>query len=302
MQAQRTLKLTTVGAISTPRRFCRNGPICIFAKPIKSANFVGMTMLAYLASLLIGLALGLLGGGGSILTLPVLVYLFGVSAVEATAYSLFIVGITAMSGSYSHYKMGNLKLKSALYFAVPSVVSILIIREVIFPQIAATLFSVASYTVSKDFLIMIIFSVLMITAAISMIKKNQPEIKSAETNYLQLSIIGFLVGIVTGFLGAGGGFLIIPALLFFANLPMKQAVGTSLLIITINSSIGFGGDLYIGTPIDYTFLLGVSAMALFGMFIGSQLSKKIDGAKLKPIFGWFVLVMGFYIITKEVLF
>jgi uncharacterized membrane protein YfcA len=198
--------------------------------------------------------------------------------------------------------MGNLKLKSALYFAIPSVISILIIREVIFPQIAATLFSVASYTVSKDFLIMIVFSVLMITAAISMIRKNLPEVKSTETNYVQLSFIGFLVGIVTGFLGAGGGFLIIPALLFFAKLPMKQAVGTSLLIITINSSIGFGGDLYIGTPIDYTFLLGVSGMALLGMLIGSQLSKKIDGTKLKPLFGWFVLVMGFYIIAKEVLF
>lgn len=149
---------------------------------------------------------------------------------------------------------------------------------------------------------MIIFSVLMITAAISMIRKNKPEIKTTETNYIQLSIIGFVVGIITGFLGAGGGFLIIPALLFFANLPMKQAVGTSLLIITINSTIGFGGDLYIGTPINYPFLLGVSAMALFGMIIGSQLSKKIDGTKLKPLFGWFVLVMGFYIITKEVLF
>lgn len=261
-----------------------------------------MEYLGYFASIIIGISLGLIGGGGSILTIPILVYLFKVNPEQATSYSLFIVGLTAMFGSYSHYKMGNLKLKSALYFAIPSVISILIIREVIFPQIASTLFSIASYSVSKDFLIMIIFSILMITAAISMIKKNQPEIKTTETNYTQLSIIGFIVGIITGFLGAGGGFLIIPALLFFANLPMKQAVGTSLLIITINSSIGFGGDLYIGTPINYPFLLSVSAMALLGMLIGSQLSKKIDGTKLKPIFGWFVLVMGFYIITKEVLF
>ncbi len=261
-----------------------------------------MEYLGFFASIIIGVTLGLIGGGGSILTIPILVYLFKVNPDQATSYSLFIVGLTSLFGSYSHYKMGNLKLKSALYFAVPSVVSILIIREVIFPQIASTLFSVASYTVSKDFLIMIIFSILMITAAISMIKKNQTEIKSVETNYFQLSFIGFLVGIVTGFLGAGGGFLIIPALLFFANLPMKQAVGTSLLIITINSSIGFAGDLYIGTPIDYTFLMRVSAMALIGMFIGSQLSKKIDGTKLKPLFGWFVLIMGFYIIAKEVLF
>ncbi|PAM96636.1 permease [Flavobacterium sp. IR1] len=261
-----------------------------------------MEYAGYFASIIIGISLGLIGGGGSILTIPILVYLFKVNPEQATSYSLFIVGLTAMLGSYSHYKMGNLKLKSALYFAIPSVISILIIREVIFPQIASTLFSIASYSVSKDFLIMIIFSILMITAAVSMIKKNKPEIKTPTTNYIQLSIIGFVVGIITGFLGAGGGFLIIPALLFFANLPMKQAVGTSLLIITINSSIGFAGDLYIGAPINYSFLLGISAMALIGMLIGSQLSKKIDGAKLKPIFGWFVLIMGFYIITKEVLF
>ena len=261
-----------------------------------------MEYIGYFASIIIGISLGLIGGGGSILTIPILVYIFKVNPEQATSYSLFIVGITSLFGSYSHYKMENLELKSALYFAIPSVVSILIIREVIFPQIASTLFSVASYSVSKDFLIMIIFSILMITAAISMIRKNQPEIKAAETNYIQLSLIGFVVGIVTGFLGAGGGFLIIPALLFFAKLPMKQAVGTSLLIITINSIIGFGGDLYIGTPIDYTFLLGISAMALLGMLIGSYLSKKIDGSKLKPVFGWFVLVMGLYIITKEILF
>lgn len=261
-----------------------------------------MEYLGYFASIIIGISLGLIGGGGSILTIPILVYLFKINPGQATTYSLFIVGLTALFGSYSHYKMGNLKLKSALYFAVPSVISILIIREVIFPQIAATLFSIASYTVSKDFLIMLIFSILMITAAISMIRKNKPELKNNTTNYTQLSIIGFIVGIVTGFLGAGGGFLIIPALIFFANLPMKQAVGTSLLIIFINSSIGFGGDLYVGTPVNYIFLLEISSIALLGMLIGTQLSKRIDGAKLKPIFGWFVLVMGFYIITKEVFF
>lgn len=273
--------------------FCRTNHLCI--------KTIAMEYAGYFASIIIGISLGLIGGGGSILTIPILVYLFKVNPDQATSYSLFIVGLTAMFGSYSHYRMGNLKLKSALYFAIPSIISILIIREVIFPQIAQTLFSVASYSVSKDFLIMIIFSVLMITAAISMIKKRPDEQKPTKTNYLQLCFIGFLVGIVTGFLGAGGGFLIIPALLFFANLPMKQAVGTSLLIITINSTIGFAGDLYIGTPIQYTFLLSISAMALIGMFIGSRLSKKIDGAKLKPVFGWFVLIMGFYIIAKEIL-
>lgn len=260
-----------------------------------------MEYIGYLASIIIGLSLGLIGGGGSILTIPILVYLFKVDPELATSYSLFIVGVTALYGGYSHYKLGNLKLKTALYFAIPSIFAILIIREVIFPKIANTLFTIASYAVSKNLLIMIVFAILMISASISMIKKNQTDLSSRKTNYTRLAIIGFLVGIVTGFLGAGGGFLIIPALLFFANLPMKQAVGTSLLIIFINSAIGFAGDLYLNTPIDYSLLLTISAMAFIGMFLGVLLSKKIDGSRLKPIFGWFVLVMGIYIIIREVL-
>ena len=261
-----------------------------------------MEYIGYFASIIIGVSLGLIGGGGSILTIPILVYLFGIEPELATSYSLFIVGLSALFGCYSHYKMGNLRIKAALYFAIPSVISILIIREVIFPQIASTLFSIATFKVSKDFMIMVVFSVLMMVAAISMIQKKMPEIVATATNYTQLGIIGFVVGIITGFLGAGGGFLIIPALLFFANLNMKQAVGTSLLIIFINSSIGFAGDLYIGTPIKYSFLLIIAAMAFIGILIGTQLSKKIDSTQLKPLFGWFILVMGIYIITKEVFF
>jgi uncharacterized membrane protein YfcA len=261
-----------------------------------------MEYIGYFASIIIGITLGLIGGGGSILTIPILVYLFKINPELATSYSLFIVGSTAFFGSFNHYKMGNLKIKSALYFAIPSVFSILIIREVIFPKIAETIFSIASFSVSKSLLIMIVFSILMIAAAVSMIKKQKTKKTETPINYNQLGLIGFLVGIVTGFLGAGGGFLIIPALLFFANLPMKQAVGTSLLIIFINSSIGFLGDIIIGTPIDYPFLLGVTSIAFLGMMIGLSLSKKIDGNKLKPLFGWFVLIMGIYIISKELFF
>jgi uncharacterized membrane protein YfcA len=261
-----------------------------------------MEYLGYFASIIIGVSLGLIGGGGSILTIPILVYLFKIEPKLATTYSLFIVGITALSGCVSHYKMKNLRVKSALYFAIPSVFSILIIREVIFLKIPTVLFTINSFVVTKNFLIMIIFAIVMMAASISMIHKSKVKTETTTTNYFQLALIGSIVGIVTGFLGAGGGFLIIPALLFFSNLPMKQAVGTSLLIIFINSSIGFLGDLYIGTPIDYPFLLGISSMAFLGIIIGTQLSKKIDGNKLKPIFGWFILVMGIYIITKEVLF
>lgn len=260
-----------------------------------------MEYFGYLASVIIGLSLGLIGGGGSILTIPILVYLFKIDPKLATSYSLFIVGITALSGCFSHYRMGNLKIKSALYFGIPSVFSILVIREVIILKIPTILFTVNNFQVTKDFLIMIVFAVLMMAASFSLITQNKTQISSKQPNYPQLILMGSIIGTITGFLGAGGGFLIIPALLFFANLPMKQAVGTSLLIICINSSIGFLGDLYIGTPINYPLLINISIMAFIGMLIGSQLSKKIDGEKLKPAFGWFILVMGIYIILKELL-
>jgi len=261
-----------------------------------------MEYLGYLASVIIGLSLGLIGGGGSILTIPILVYLFKIDPKLATSYSLFIVGITALSGCFSHYRMGNLKTKSALYFAVPSVFSILVIREVIILKIPNLLFTINNFQITKNFLIMIVFAILMVSASISMIFKTKKNTLTIDTNYWQLAIIGFIVGIITGFLGAGGGFLIIPALLFFANLPMKQAIGTSLLIVFINSFIGFMGDLYINTPIDYVFLASISGMAFIGMIIGTRLSKKIDGNKLKPVFGWFILIMGIYILIKELFF
>ena len=262
-----------------------------------------MEIIGYILSVLIGVTLGLIGGGGSILTVPILVYLFAIPAAEATSYSLFIVGLTAAVGAFRHYRLGNLNVKTALALALPSLASLLFVRQFVLPNIPQNLFSIGTTSVTKDALIMVIFALLMIAASISMIRsKNKPDDEQASPSIVRLTIIGLIVGLVTGLLGAGGGFLIIPALLFFAGLSMKKAVGTSLLIIAINSLLGFGGDVATGTfEIDYTFLLIVSALAVFGMVIGTKLSTKIDGAKLKPAFGWFVLLMGAYIIAKELL-
>ena len=261
-----------------------------------------MEYIGYFISILIGITRGLVGAGGSILSVPVLVYLFKINPETAVSYSLFIVGISSMVGSYRHYRLGNLKIKSALIFALPSVISLLVVREIILPMIPPRIFAINDFIVSKNMLIMIIFAGLMILASISMIKKSKDKPETIdEVNYKILVLIGFLVGVVTGFLGAGGGFLIIPALLFFANLPIKQAVGTSLLIIFINSAIGFCGDILTGVQINYKLLFTISIIAIIGMFIGTALSKNIDGKKLKPAFGWFVLVMGIYIITKELI-
>ena len=261
-----------------------------------------MEYFGYLASIIIGISLGLIGGGGSILTVPILVYLFKINPENATSYSLFIVGTTAIVGAYRHYKLGNLKIKSALYFAFPSIISLLLVRKIIVPKIPTTLCYIHGFEITKDVLIMVVFALLMIAASTSMIRKTKNQPQSNTINFSRLAMIGFLVGLVTGFLGAGGGFLIIPALIFFANLPMKQAVGTSLFIIFINSLIGFAGDIISGVVVNYILLITITSIAILGMLIGTQLSKKIEGAKLKPAFGWFVLVMGIYIITKEIFF
>jgi hypothetical protein len=258
-----------------------------------------MEYLGYFLSIIIGLSLGLIGGGGSILAVPILVYLFKIHPEQATSYSLFVVGITAMYGSYGHYKLGNLKIKAALIFALPSVISLLFVRDIILPKIPSIIFTGNDFVITKNLMIMVVFAFLMIMASISMIRESIPKEIEKCDNSLKIAIIGLFVGFITGFLGAGGGFLIIPALLFFANLPMKQAIGTSLLIIFINSIIGFGGDMLNESDINYELLFTISSIALVGMFTGTYLSKKIDGDKLKPAFGWFVLVVGIFIIIKE---
>ncbi len=259
-----------------------------------------MEFIGYFASILIGISLGLIGSGGSILTVPILVYLFKIDPENATSYSLFIVGITALLGSLSYYKSGYLKVKSALYFMIPSVFSLLLVRKILLPKIPVLLFTIGDIEVSKNFIIMFAFALFMIIASITMIKKPIETRPLVKINFFQLSFIGLLIGFVSGFLGAGGGFLIIPALLFFGGLPMKDAVGTSLLIIFINCFIGFGGDIINGVVVNYVFLLTISGIAILGMIIGTLLSKKIDDEKLKPIFGYFVLLMGTYIIIKEI--
>ncbi len=259
-----------------------------------------METIGYLLAVVVGISLGLIGGGGSILTVPILVYLFGVKPELATTYSLFIVGISAFIGSYKHYKIGNLTITTAAVFGLPSIISLLVVRKFIMPNIPVNLFTVQHFVVTKSVLIMIAFAVLMIAASVSMIKKKKETTGTVKPKNSRLITVGFFTGIVTRFLGAGGGFLIIPALIFFAGLQMKQAVGTSLLIIAANTLIGFAGDLAIGVPINFELLFSLAALAIAGIFIGTYLSKKIDGNKLKPAFGWFVLVMGIYIITKEI--
>ena len=260
-----------------------------------------MLIAGYFASLIIGVSLGLIGGGGSILTVPVLVYLFGVDPVLATAYSLFIVGSTSLIGVFPKYKNGEVNLKTAIIFGLPSIVAVYVTRAFVVPAIPNEVFNLGSFVVTKALLMMMLFAVLMVFASVSMITEKQKSdtINTKQVfNYPMILLEGSIVGLLTGLVGAGGGFLIIPALVILSKLPMKQAVGTSLLIIAAKSLFGFTGDLG-KQNIDWQLLLTVTALAIIGIFAGNALSKKVSAQSLKKAFGWFVLVMGIYIIIKE---
>jgi uncharacterized protein len=263
-----------------------------------------MEFFGYAASIVIGISLGLIGGGGSILTVPVLVYLFHVEPMLATAYSLFIVGTSSLIGAWPKYKEGLISLRTALVFGIPSILGVYATRKFIVPAIPQHVFSIGGFEVTKPILMMVLFAVLMVAASVSMIRDKKSVVQKEETpqkfNYPLIIVEGLVVGTLTGLVGAGGGFLIIPALVMLSKLPMKMAVGTSLLIIAAKSLIGFLGDLSSSADkMDWTLLATVTALAVAGIFIGNYLSKSIDGNKLKKGFGYFVLIMGIYIIVNE---
>ncbi len=259
-----------------------------------------MEIAGYIASLFIGVSLGLIGGGGSILTVPVLVYLFAISPTIAISYSLFIVGLTSLVGAFNNYRKGLVNFKTVLLFGSSSISTVFIARKFIIPFLPNVFFTIGSLQVTHSLFVMVVFALLMLAASVSMIrnkKGDQAGLQTRESPFL-LVIYGVLIGLVTGFLGAGGGFLLIPALVLFMKLPMKEAIGTSLLIIALNSLIGFMGD--IGRHfIDWRFLLIVSAIAIAGIFVGGHFNQKVNSDKLKKGFGWFVLAMGTYILVKE---
>lgn len=264
-----------------------------------------MHILGYIASVLIGVSLGLIGGGGSILTVPVLVYLFGVSPVLATSYSLFIVGSTSLAGAITNYRKGLVSLPTALLFGVSSILTVFLTRKFLIPAIPKHIATIGHYNITKDVATMVLFALLMLLASFSMIRSEKNEDATAGEGapepFYKLLFYGIGIGLVTGLLGAGGGFLLIPALVLFVHLPMKKAVGTSLLIIALNSLIGFTGDIG-HQPIDWWFMVTISLIAIAGILIGSYLNKKIAGESLKKGFGWFVLLMSVYILVKELFF
>ncbi|MFL0354588.1 sulfite exporter TauE/SafE family protein [Xanthomarina sp. GH4-25] len=259
------------------------------------------SILGYFGALLIGVVLGLIGGGGSILTVPILVYLFFLNPITATAYSLFVVGTSSAFGALKNIQKQQVNFKVAVIFSIPAFTVVYLTRRFILPAIPENLFVINDFIFTKNIAIMMLFAIIMLFAAKTMLTEKTVSNKiqvPKELNYVLIFFQAILIGLFTGLVGAGGGFIIIPALILLADLPMKKAVGTSLLIIAINSLIGFTGD-FGHLDIDWLFLLKFTAISVIGIFTGSYLSNFIEGKKLKKGFGWFVLIMGFFILYKE---
>ena len=257
-----------------------------------------MEILGYVGALFIGLVLGLTGGGGSILTVPILVYLMSINPVTATAYSLFIVGTTSTFGAIQNYRKNLVDIKNGFIFAIPSFIAVYLTRKFIVPRIPEIIIE-SPILITKNTFLMLFFAVIMIFGALSVLKKKSQDNNNEEKrNLILIGIQTFTIGIIIGLVGAGGGFLIIPSLILFAKLPMRKAVGTSLFIIAMNSLVGFIGDVQ-NLVIDWVFLLTFSAISVVGIFIGMYLTKYTNESQLKKIFAYFVLVMAAIILLKE---
>lgn len=259
-----------------------------------------MIILTYFLAILIGLSLGLIGGGGSILTVPILVYIADISPVLATSYSLLIVGVAAAIAAFQKSKDGLVVYDKAMYFGIPSIVSIYFTRTYILQNLPENIFVLNDFVVTKDLFIMFLFSLIMFLASFSMIKgKKDEEIINKDIQKFKIIFLGFIVGILAGLVGAGGGFLIVPALVSFTGLKTKQAIGTSLFIIAINSLFGFLGDFIAGIRLDYQFLVIFISISSIGILIGNKLNSYVSGNHLKKSFGYFILLMSILIILKE---
>jgi uncharacterized membrane protein YfcA len=258
----------------------------------------------YCFALLIGILLGLMGGGGSILTVPILVYVAGFQSIIATTYSFFIVGITSIIGMITYAKRGLVSFQSALSFALPSFIGAFLTRKFVFPLIPDPFLSYDGFQLSKGKVLMLIFAILILVAAISMIiaKKENGEKEEIDTKPPFFTwLIGFFTGFLTSLIGAGGGFIIIPTLVFLLRLPMKMAVGTSLFIIAVNSLLSFSGDLLNKTAIDWQFLVYFTFIATIGIILGSYFSQKVSGSRIRIVFGYFLVCIAFFILVKELI-
>ncbi len=262
-----------------------------------------MEVLGYFAALTMGLSLGLIGGGGSILTVPILVYLFSQDPLVATTGSLFVVGSTALIGALVNARKKLVDFKTGALFAAPSFVGVFVSRYFLLPSLPEIIYAGHGIVLTKALMVMGLFAILMVLASRAMIRSGgAPAKEGAEkpASFVRIVGNGFLVGTTTGFVGAGGGFLIIPALVILLKLPMKLAVGTSLTIIAANSLFGFSISTGLGS-LDWKLLFIITTIGVVGIFIGQSMTATINEKSLKKGFGYFVLLVGTFVLINQML-
>jgi len=254
-------------------------------------------LIGYALAVVIGFALGMVGGGGSILVIPVLVFFFKIDPTLATTYSLFIVGLSALCGSSTQWKEGNISFRAVAQFGIPSVMVLFIVRRWLLPAVPAVVFNGGGMVISKSLLVMVLFTTLMLAVGYTMVrqKKYTP---GESVQRPRLILQGALTGAVTGFIGIGGGFIIVPSLVLFAGLPMRKAIGTSLVIISINCAVGILSNLTTTGSLNYPFLLRFAFLAAIGILLGTWFIGLIPDRNLKPVFGWIILGMSFFMIAR----
>ncbi|MCX6200266.1 MAG: sulfite exporter TauE/SafE family protein [Bacteroidetes bacterium] len=261
-------------------------------------------LVGFTGALLTGLVLGLLGGGGALLSIPVLVYLFHLDASVATGYSLFLVAVTASIGAVQNIRKQMVDYHAALYYGIPSVITVYVVRRFVMPNLPDVILTFGNYAVDKNHFILFLLAIVMMGAGYKMFTAQSPTEENfgkEPTHFIMLMFYAVLIGCFLGLVGAGGGFLMIPALVYLAHLPMKKAVGTSLVLVALNSSIGFLGDIHSNQNMDWKFLLAFSAFSVTGVFTGFYLHRFTDGHKLKKYFGGFMMLMAIFIVMKETL-
>lgn len=250
---------------------------------------------------LIGMTLSLLGSGGEILTIPVLVYVFGINPYWATSYSLFIMGIANWAATIDNIKKKHIFYKIGLYFAIPGLIVTFLIRRFILPIIPDIVFESEMISISKGSAIMLVFSLLIFFTAVKTLKgKAVNENSSIDFSPVKSMLQGGGIGLVTGFAGAGGGFLIVPALFFGSKLPMRKAIATSLFIISITTSLGFLGDFNPSVHMDWPFLIYCTIASLAGVLIANTVKDKFTNKGLKLFFGYLILGLGIFVLFTEI--
>ncbi len=234
--------------------------------------------------------------------IPVLVFFFGIDPVTATTYSLFIVGLTACCGAFGQYRNNNIDYPKLLHFGIASVLTLFIVRRWLMKLIPDIIYQSDDLVLTKTWLMMLVFSLLMLTAGVKMIRQAKLKAQEGVEHPGRLLLQGVITGAITGFIGIGGGFIIVPSLVLFAGLPMKKAIGTSLVIITCNCVVGLLSNADQLKLLNLPFLFTFCALAIAGIITGTWFTKYIPDANLKPVFGWIIISMSTLIFMRIFLY